>query len=120
MSVGIYDPATVTGIRKQLWSEHLNLSPEDPGLVDPIAAIKQLWPATAGAQGRVRSYWPDDVEWHPYYRDIFEVFEPCGLLNQGACMKAPTLAEVAARGPAALSPGLRGVARSRGYFGETK
>lgn len=121
MSVGIFDPATVTGIRKQLWSEHLNLSPEDPRLDHPISAIERLWPAIAGGQppGRVRSYWPDDVEWYSYYRDVFEVFEPCGLLDQSACMQSPTLAEVAARGPAALSPGLRGVARSRGYFGET-
>jgi phosphatidylserine/phosphatidylglycerophosphate/cardiolipin synthase-like enzyme len=121
MSVGVCDPATVIGIRKQLWSEHLNISPEDPRLADPVSAIKQLWPAIADAQppGRVRAYWPDDVEWYSYYREIFEVFEPCGLLDQSACMQAPTLADVAARGPAALSPGLRGVARSRGYLRET-
>jgi phosphatidylserine/phosphatidylglycerophosphate/cardiolipin synthase-like enzyme len=120
MSVGIFDPATVTEIRKQLWSEHLNLSPEDPRLDDPICAIKQLWPARAGERppGRVRSYWPDDVTWDSRYIYVFEMFEPCGLVDQSTCMQPPTLAEVAARGPAALSPALRGVARSRGYYGE--
>jgi phospholipase D1/2 len=119
MSVGICDPATVTGIRKQLWSEHLNVSPEDPRLDDPISAIERLWPAIAGAQppGRVRRYWPDDVEWNPSYGQFFESYEPCGLLDPSKCTPSPTPAEAAAQGLAALGSGLQGVVGSRGYFG---
>jgi phospholipase D1/2 len=87
MSVGIYDPATVIEIRKQLWSEHLNLQPNDPLLADPMYAITRVWPAVADAKslGRVRHYWPDDVEFYSYYKHIFEVFEPCGLEDQRKC-----------------------------------
>jgi hypothetical protein len=39
----------------------------------------------------------------PYYRDIFEVFEPCGLVGQNGCMHAPTLGEASARARRAQS-----------------
>ena len=60
IAFGISDPATVTGIRKQLWSEHLDILPDDPRLDDPVAAIGELWPSVADGQppGRVRpSLW---------------------------------------------------------------
>jgi phospholipase D1/2 len=79
MSVGIYDAKTVTGIRKQLWSEHLNLNFDDHCLDDPLVAIKTVWPREAASCGRVRKYWPQDVPFWDYYRDIFEMFEPCGF-----------------------------------------
>jgi len=87
MSLGIYDPAVVADLRKQLWSEHLNVSPYDPGLVDPVYGIRTVWPKVAAGQGRVRRYWPEVVECHWYYRYIFEIFEPCGLIDQGQCQK---------------------------------
>jgi phosphatidylserine/phosphatidylglycerophosphate/cardiolipin synthase-like enzyme len=78
MSVGIYDAKTVTGIRKQLWSEHLNLNIDDHCLDDPLDAIKMVWPREAASCGRVRKYWPQDVQFWDYDRYIFDVFEPCG------------------------------------------
>jgi phospholipase D1/2 len=84
MSLGVYDPSVVSGFRKQLWSEHLNLSPTDPALADPLHAIKTVWPASAAPEklGRVRRYWPEEVEFHAYYKYVFEVFEPCGLPSE--------------------------------------
>lgn len=87
MSLGVYDPALVADFRKQLWGEHLNLSPDDPVLVDPLRGIRTVWPKVADTLGRVRRYWPDEVEYHAYYRYIFDVFEPCGLIDQGQCQK---------------------------------
>jgi phosphatidylserine/phosphatidylglycerophosphate/cardiolipin synthase-like enzyme len=82
MSVGIYDAKTVTGIRKQLWSEHLNLNVDDHSLDDPLDAIKTVWPREAASRGRVRKYWPQEVQFWDYYRDIFGMFEPCGYGGQ--------------------------------------
>jgi phosphatidylserine/phosphatidylglycerophosphate/cardiolipin synthase-like enzyme len=89
MSVGVCDPTTVKRFRKQLWSEHLNLPPDTPILDDPLYAIHKVWPGTANQTppGRVRRYWPDAVEYYSYYKHIFEIFEPCGLLDQGACQQ---------------------------------
>ena len=85
MSLGIYDPETVKGFRKQLWSEHLNLSPDDPCLNDPLDAIKTVWPRAAASRGRVRTYWPQNVAYWGYYAKIFELFEPCGYGDQSKC-----------------------------------
>ena len=56
MSVGIYDPAAVKQIRKHLWSEHLNLDPDNVN--DPLHAIRNLWPKAAEQLGRVRRFGP--------------------------------------------------------------
>jgi phospholipase D1/2 len=89
MSVGLYNPAAVKQIRKQLWSEHLNLDPDSPSLDDPLSAIRKVWPEVAERKelGRVRRYWPDATNFWSYYLNIFEVFEPCGLVDQGKCQK---------------------------------
>ena len=85
MSVSVYDPAAVNRFRKALWSDHLGLAPDDPTLDDPIHAIEAVWPAVAGQNGRARAYWPEDVEHHLDYRAIFDLFEPCGLIDSSRC-----------------------------------
>jgi hypothetical protein len=89
MSVGVYDPVTVKEIRKQLWSEHLNLNPDSPSLDDPQYAIHNVWPDIADPKklGRIRRYWPEDCDYWSYYKHIFEIFEPCGLVDQDKCQK---------------------------------
>jgi phospholipase D1/2 len=87
MSLGIYDPAVVACFRKWLWWEHLKVSPDDPDIKDPVHGILSVWPDVAKKQGRVRRYWPEEVEYHWYYPYIFKVFEPCGLSDQGQCQK---------------------------------
>lgn len=85
MSVGVYDPAVVKRFRTSLWSDHLGLEPDDPTLDDPIRAIDEVWPAVAQRNGRARSYWPEDVKASREYGLIFEVFEPCGLMDRSRC-----------------------------------
>jgi hypothetical protein len=82
MSLGIYDLKTVKGIRKQLWSEHLNLDGDDPCLDDPLDAIKTVWPRKAASCGRVRKYWPKPIQLCETYKYIFEMFESCGFGGQ--------------------------------------
>jgi hypothetical protein len=82
MSLGIYDLKTVKGIRKQLWSEHLNLDVDDPCLDDPLDAIKTVWPREAASCGRVRKYWPKPIQLCETYKYIFEMFESCGFGGQ--------------------------------------
>lgn len=85
MSIGLYDPPLVSHMRRQLWSEHLNVAEDDPRLQDPLHAIRQLWPEVANNNGRVREYWPKKVPYQSIYGALFKVMEPCGLLDQSKC-----------------------------------
>ena len=85
MSIGIYNPVVVKKFREQLWREYLNLPSTYQFNADPIIDITNLWPSIAKKKGRIRTYWPKTVTHYAIYDTIFDLFEPCGFIDQSKC-----------------------------------
>jgi hypothetical protein len=89
LSVGVTDgsagPDSYVGrLRRQLWAEFLQLSPDDPLLIDPIGAVAEFDRQAALGDRRVRRYWPHEVPDTWAMDQVYAIYEPEGRCGHNA------------------------------------